>query len=123
LPRIGHVKVLNARFTRPADFSPERFFASALGVLGGAGNFRVVVRFSASVADRVREREWHESQELSPLPEGGVELTLRLGALAEVAGWILSWGADAEVLRPPELRRRLAATAAALAGRYSADSA
>jgi proteasome accessory factor B len=123
LPRIGHVKVLNARFTRPADFSPERFFASALGVLGGAGNFRVVVRFSASVADRVREREWHESQELSPLPEGGVELTLRLGALAEVAGWILSWGADAEVLRPPELRRRLAATAAALAERYSADSA
>jgi predicted DNA-binding transcriptional regulator YafY len=52
-----------------------------------------------------------------------VELTLRLGALAEVAGWILSWGADAEVLRPPELRRRLAATAAALAERYSADSA
>ena len=44
-------------------------------------------------------------------------------ALAEVAGWILSWGADAEVLRPPELRRRLAATAATLAGRYSADSA
>jgi predicted DNA-binding transcriptional regulator YafY len=52
-----------------------------------------------------------------------VELTLRLGALAEVAGWILSWGADAEVLRPPELRRHLAATAAALAERYSADSA
>ncbi|MFZ9748196.1 MAG: helix-turn-helix transcriptional regulator [Opitutaceae bacterium] len=123
LPRIAHVAVLHARFTRPADFSPERFFASALGVLGGGGNFRVVVRFSAGVADRVREREWHESQELLPLPDGGVELTLRLGALAEVAGWILSWGGDAEVLRPPELRRRLGATAAVLGRRYSADSA
>jgi len=123
LPRIGRVKVLHARFTRPPDFSPERFFASALGVLGGAGNFRVVVRFSAAVADRVREREWHESQELSPRPEGGVELSIRLGALAEVAGWILSWGPDAEVVRPPELRRRLAAAATALAARYSADSA
>jgi len=81
------------------------------------------VRFSPAVAVRVREREWHESQELLPLPDGGVELTLRLGALAEVAGWILSWGADAEVLRPPELRRRLASTAAALAGRYSAEIA
>jgi len=52
-----------------------------------------------------------------------VELSIRLGALAEVAGWILSWGPDAEVVRPPELRRRLAAAATALAARYSADSA
>jgi proteasome accessory factor B len=83
----------------------------------------VVVRFAPAVADRVREREWHESQELTPLPDGSVELTLRLGALAEVAGWILSWGADAEVIRPPELRRRLAATATTLAERYSTNSA
>jgi len=118
LPRISGAEVTEARFVRPEDFSPETFFANALGVLGGPGDFTVVIRFTATVADRVREREWHESQIRRDLPDGGLELTLRLGALAEVEGWVLGWGADAEVVQPAELRRRLAATASRLAAVY-----
>jgi len=118
LPRISGAELTEARFVRPEDFSPEAFFANALGVLGGPGDFTVVIRFTATVADRVREREWHESQIRRDLPDGALELTLRLGALAEVEGWVLGWGADAEVLRPTELRRRLAATAGRLASVY-----
>lgn len=118
LPRISAAEMTDARFVRPNDFSPEAFFANALGVLGGPGNFEVVIRFTAAVADRVREREWHESQRVRDLPEGGLELTLRLGALAEVEGWVLGWGKHAEVLQPPELRKSLATTSAFLAGVY-----
>lgn len=118
LPRISGAELTEARFVRPEDFSPEAFFANALGVLGGPGDFTVVIRFTATVADRVREREWQESQIRRDLPDGALELTLRLGALAEVEGWVLGWGADAEVLRPTELRRRLAATAGRLASVY-----
>ena len=118
LPRISGAELTEARFVRPEDFSPEAFFANALGVLGGPGDFTVVIRFTATVADRVREREWHESQIRRDLPDGALELTLRLGALAEVEGWVLGWGADAEVLQPTELRRRLAATAGRLASVY-----
>ena len=118
LPRISGATALAGRFVRPPDFSPEKFFATALGVLGGSGNFRVVVRFSPAVADRVREREWHESQEWRDRPDGGLELTLRLGALPEIEGWVLSWGAAAEVLQPKELRDRLRKTTAALAQAY-----
>ena len=118
LPRISGAELTEARFVRPEDFSPEAFFANALGVLRGPGDFTVVIRFTATVADRVREREWHESQIRRDLPDGALELTLRLGALAEVEGWVLGWGADAEVLRPTELRRRLAATAGRLASVY-----
>ena len=121
LPRISGAEMTDARFVRPNDFSPEAFFANALGVLGGPGNFEVVIRFTAAVADRVREREWHESQQVRDLPEGGLELTLRLGALAEVEGWVLGWGKDAEVLQPPELRKRLATTSAFLAGAYGSQ--
>ena len=120
LPRIADVVVSAKTFRRPADFSPEKFFALALGVMGGTGDYRVVIRFRAAVADRIREREWHESQELRPLPDGGLELALRLGALEEVGPWILGWGADAEVLSPPELRAHLARTAVALARTYAA---
>ena len=118
LPRIADVVNTETAFTRPADFSPEKFFANALGVLGGTGNFRVVIRFSTSVAERIREREWHETQEMRELPGGALELRLRLGALSEVEQWILSWGAAAEVLSPPELRASIRQTAIALANLY-----
>ncbi len=118
LPRIANVAVTETHFTRPADFSPEQFFASALGVLGGAGDFRVVIHFSASVAERIREREWHESQEMRELPSGALELRLRLGALTEIEQWVLGWGAAAEVLSPPELRDNIRKIIAALAAHY-----
>lgn len=118
LPRLSGVKRTGATFTRPEDFSPEKFFANALGVLGGTGDWRVVIRFSPAVAERVREREWHESQTLRELPDGALEVTLRLGALEEVRQWILGWGADAEVMAPAELRESLGETARQLAQVY-----
>ncbi|HVS54325.1 MAG TPA: WYL domain-containing transcriptional regulator [Opitutaceae bacterium] len=119
LPRIGDVVVTKQTFARPTDFSPEKFFASALGVLGGAGDYRVVIRFAAKVAERVREREWHESQEMRELRGGALELRLRLGALTEVEQWVLGWGAAAEVLAPAELRENIRKTAAEVGKIYA----
>ena len=119
LPRIDDVTVTKTTFTRPADFSPEKFFANALGVMGGTGDHRVVIRFTAAVAERVREREWHESQEMRDLPGGALELRLRLGALSEAEQWILSWGAAAEVLAPAELRTSIKKSVAALTKTYA----
>ena len=118
LPRISAVAATPKSFSRPPDFSPEKFFASALGVVGGEGNHRVVIRFSPEVADRVREREWHESQELRELPDHSLEVTLRLGSLVEVQRWILGWGRAAEALAPAELCRQLKATVSELAKIY-----
>lgn len=121
LPRIDDVVSTKINFTRPLDFSPEKFFANALGVLGGSGDYRVVIRFESSVAERVREREWHESQEMRELPGGRLELKMRLGALVEVEQWILGWGAAAEVIAPAELRRNIRRTASALKALYARD--
>jgi proteasome accessory factor B len=116
--RIAEVSRTNESFTRPADFSPEKFFANALGVMGGGGDHRVVIRFAPGAAERVREREWHESQEMKDLPGGGLELRLRLGALTEIEQWILGWGAAAEVIAPAELRDNIRKAVAALAAKY-----
>jgi len=123
LPRIGGVVVARETFERPADFSPEKFFANALGVLGGSGDYRVVIRFAAKVAERVREREWHESQDMRDLPGGRLELRLRLGALSEVEQWVLGWGAAAEVVAPAELRTNMRRTVAALTKTYASAPA
>ena len=121
VPRITAVTLTGAVFVRPADFSAEKFFASALGILGGDRNYLVVIRFQAGVVDRVRERDWNESQELRTLPGGGLELRLRLGALAEIERWVLGWGTAAEVVAPAELRARVRATVMALAATYAAE--
>lgn len=118
LPRIGAAEATKVSFTRPEDFSPEKFFSSALGVMGGEGDHRVVIRFDATVAERVREREWHESQEMRELAGGGLELKLRLGALMEVEQWVLGWGAAAEVIGPAELRANVGKTVARLGKIY-----
>jgi len=115
LPRIREVKETGNVFTRPADFSPDRFFSGSLGVVEGKGDYRVRVVFATEVADRVRERLWHESQEMHARADGRLEVRLRLGALGEAERWVLGWGAAAEVLAPAELRRRVATTAAAVA--------
>jgi proteasome accessory factor B len=119
VPRISDVVVTKQKFEKPADFSPEKFFADALGVLGGRGDHNVVIRFSAAAADRVREREWHESQQLRELSAGRVELRMRLGALPEVERWVLGWGAAAEVVGPKELRQRIRTAAEQIAAQYT----
>ena len=119
LPRITDVAVTKNHFAKPGDFSPEKFFASALGVLGGDGDFLVIIRFKADVADRVREREWHESQEMRDLPDGGLELRMKLGALAEIERWVLGWGMAAEVLKPVALRERIKKTVGDMDSMYS----
>jgi proteasome accessory factor B len=120
LPRITDVVITPQTFDRAEDFSVEAFFASALGVMGGDGNHQVVIRFKPEVADLVREREWHESQEMLDLKTGGLELRLQLGALAEIERWVLGWGTAAEVIAPLVLRDKIRATSAALAATYAA---
>jgi len=118
LGRMQALVVGERTFARPADFSPEKFFGKAFGAFVGSGDYRVVVRFTPAVADQIRERFWHESQETRDLPDGGLEFSVQLGGLDEIVRWILGWAADAEVLAPKELRDLVHAKATATTARY-----
>jgi proteasome accessory factor B len=121
LTRIQNPVLTLTRFTVPEDFSPDTHFAKAFSVLGGNGDYRIVIRFRGASAVRVQECEWHETEKWRPLPNGEVELELRLGALEEIERWILSWGPEAEAIEPQPLRDRIAATVAQLARAYGVD--
>jgi proteasome accessory factor B len=88
----------------------------SFGVHSGQGKYDVVVRFDARVADYVREKKWHESQDLRALKSGGVELRLSLSSLVEIERWILSWGGDATVLKPRELAEAVKRSARRILG-------
>jgi len=101
--RIQSVKPTGTIFERPQKFSLEKRLRDSFGVHSGEGEYEVVIRFNARAADYVREKKWHESQQLREKKGGGVELKLKLSSLAEIERWVLSWGGDAKVLKPREL--------------------
>ena len=65
------------------------------------------IRFSRDQAPYVTERHWHDSQRFLPQDDGSVMMELQVGNLWEVKRWLLGWGADAEVVSPPELKQQM----------------
>jgi predicted DNA-binding transcriptional regulator YafY len=105
--RVKSVRQTGRTFKRPEKFSLEKRLRGSFGVHSGEGQFDVVIRFGNKVADYIREKRWHDSQQLKELKDGGVELRMKLSSLGEVERWILSWGGNAKALRPKELARSI----------------
>lgn len=101
--RIRSVKQTGKTFARSEKFSLEKRLRDSFGVHSGEGAYEVVIRFDARVADLVREKKWHESQQLRELKGGAVQLNLKLSSLVEIERWVLGWGGDAKVVKPREL--------------------
>ncbi len=101
--RIQSIQRTGKTFERSKKFSLEKELRDSFGVHSGEGEFEVVIRFNARAADYIREKKWHESQQLRELKNGGVELKLKLSSLVEIERWILSWGGDAIAIKPKQL--------------------
>jgi proteasome accessory factor B len=116
--RIRSVVVTPDRFeSQPASVAEE--MRSAWDVIGDDEPVRIVVRFGVDVASRVAETRWHPSQVLEPSDDGSLIWRARVSGVLEIRAWLLGWGADAEVLEPPELRAWVAAQHRDAAGLYS----
>ena len=101
--RIKAMKPTGKTFARPHKFSLEKRLRDSFGVYSAQGEFQVVIRFAEAVAEYIREKKWHDSQEMIELKDGGVELRLKLSSLPEIERWVLGWGGNAVVLKPAEL--------------------
>jgi predicted DNA-binding transcriptional regulator YafY len=109
--RIHEAKPTGKTFARPQKFSLEKRLRDSFGVQSGQGRHEVVLQFNELVSDYIREKKWHESQELRELEDGGVELRLKLSSLAEIERWVLGWAGNARVISPQELSASVAAAA------------
>ncbi len=101
--RIKAMKPTGKTFPRPQKFSLEKRLRDSFGVHSAQGEFDVVIRFNEHVADYIREKRWHDSQQLVEMKDGGVELHLKLSSLAEIERWVLNWAGNAVAVKPPEL--------------------
>jgi predicted DNA-binding transcriptional regulator YafY len=109
--RIKSSRQTGKSFERRKKFSLDARLRNSFGVHSGRGDYEVVLRFNERVADYIREKKWHDSQELRELGDGAVELRMKLSALQEVERWVLGWAGNAVVVAPTELAEAVKAAA------------
>ena len=117
--RIQKIEVLDQGFEMPADFSPSEYARSAFGIFGGEPE-TVELVFSPERAGYVRERSWHESQQLADEPDGGVRLTMEVAPGFELQAWIKGFLPHVRVVRPASLRDAIARDLAAAQAAFPA---
>ena len=73
------------------------------------------------MAGYIRERIWHESQEIHPQKDGAVIFEADVAQTGEIKFWIMSWGSNAEVLEPESLMIEIRAESRAMLEIYDKD--
>ncbi len=107
IARIEWWRVLDERFTREANFDPIEQQRAAFGAESQTGVLPVVILFAPEEAVYIRERRWHETQQIEELPGGGLILRFQTSGLGAVKRWVLGYGPHAEVLEPVTLREEI----------------
>jgi proteasome accessory factor B len=116
--RIVSASLTPETFVPEAGFSPASELRRAWDVIFDQPVITVVARFAPAVADRAAETRWHPSQEVEREADGSLIWRARVAGSLEVRIWLLGWGADVEVLDPPELRAEVAGELERAAARY-----
>jgi predicted DNA-binding transcriptional regulator YafY len=106
IDRIQKLSVLEETFRHRQELPPD-VFGHSMGVFTGTPE-PVEIEFSPAIAPYVQSRIWHESQQIAPLPDGGVRMTLRVSVDPALRTWVLGFGADARVVAPRSLADAIA---------------
>lgn len=104
LDRIDGAEMLSEKYRIPRNFNVQTYFQSTFGIFSpGKEQYRVEIEFSGSASQTVKHSFWHSTQKFHDQKDGTTIMHVVLNDLEEVKSWVLSFGALARVLQPPEL--------------------
>ncbi len=118
LQRILELSLTPETFEGPDPSVVQEGLDRAWGVITDQEEVEVELRFDAAIAGLVTETTWHPTERVARDPDGSMVWRARVPGTLEIRRWILQWGAQVEVLAPPELREEVAATYRKAAARY-----
>lgn len=118
LARASDLELQSESFNIPGDFSIDDYLWSSFGIWSQSGDHAVAIEIAPRLADYVSENVWHPTQRIEPNENGCIVVHFRLGSLEEISQWVLSWGDQAKVLEPPELRSLVKERAQAISEMY-----
>ncbi len=102
LARIRTAKVLDEPFDRDGSFELTEYVTRGFGAFHGPVH-DVVIDLDSEVAHVARESEYHPSQRVEPLADGGARLTMRTAGLPPLAAWVAGFGGKARATEPAAL--------------------
>jgi predicted DNA-binding transcriptional regulator YafY len=111
--RIQEVRPLEEHFSMPRDFSVREYLERTMF----EPNYRVVVHLESGAASEVRERHGHW-MDVTGHDDGSITTRFGVASLDWATGWVLSYGAQAKALEPPELVTRVREAAEGALSRY-----
>lgn len=104
LDRIEGIEILSQKYRIPRNFNVETYFQGTFGIFSpGKDQYRIEIEFCGYASKTVKESRWHTTQRFHDQEDGTTVMHLILNDLQEVKRWVLSFGAHARVLHPPEL--------------------
>ena len=117
LDRIKILHLTKDSFVIPEDFNLDDFMRPSFGVFQGEP-IKVKIWFHTDVAGYIKEKIWHESQEIHPQDDGSIIFEAEVAGTDEIKFWAMSWGSKAEVLEPESLRDEIREEAEVILERY-----
>jgi predicted DNA-binding transcriptional regulator YafY len=117
LDRIRLLHVTDNRFIPPDDFDLDEYMRDAFGVIRTDAE-KVVIQFDPSLERYLKENIWHPTQTFQTGEDGSLLMTMEVGGLREVLGWVMGFGRQAEVVEPDHLRLAVAEEHKAAARQY-----
>ena len=108
--RIHFLSISHLRYTIPEDFSVQKYMEKSWDFRLGPET-HVVIEFAPRIAPLIREVHWHSTQQIHENADGGLRFEATVAGWQEVGWWVLTWGDEAEVIEPKELRQWVVETA------------
>ncbi len=118
--RFRQVDILDEESKTPEAFDLEKLISSGFAEFAKSGGaIHLVFLYDDSCATFLVETPLSEDQEISPSSEGWVKIRATVNDTWQLRWWLLSQGADIEVISPESLRNEIAEEISGAYGRYS----
>lgn len=104
--RIQEIEAGEERFTYPEDFDPVALLDTAFDMVFD-DPVHARVRISPDQARYALERRMHGLRSVEREPDGAVVMDIETSGRWDLKRWVLSFGAQAQVLHPEDLRREV----------------
>lgn len=116
--RIEKLMLSEERFKQLEKEEIEKMLYKVWEVHYGERVYEISVRFVPSAVERLTETERHPSQVIQHNEDGSATLTVNVCGYKEFMWWVLSWGAQAEIISPQWIRERLTTEISAMTHLY-----
>lgn len=106
LVRLTNLQVLEEKYYIPPDYSIKKFMNNTLNLNPGE-EYIVEIKFFHPASVWVSEKLWLPTQKILQLKDRSIIFKAKVNGLTDIKNWILGFGKNAKVLKPPVLVREI----------------